>query len=134
MQLPATTALGDLRPLILGDHPLELTQQLILRGARALWLLREHDLDTRALELLQQQHLVGVTAREPVRRMTQQHLEAALDSDVAQPLQRRTAQHRARDAVILEHQIICDQQPARGSQLTQRGGLALNRLLATLAI
>ena len=33
MQLPATAALGDLRPLVLGDHPLELTQQLILRGA-----------------------------------------------------------------------------------------------------
>ncbi len=40
MQLPATTALRDLRPLVLGDHSLELAQQLILRGAGALGLLR----------------------------------------------------------------------------------------------
>jgi hypothetical protein len=33
MQLPAAAALGDLRPLVLGDHPLELAQQLILGRA-----------------------------------------------------------------------------------------------------
>ena len=44
MQLPAAGALGDLRTLVLGDHPLELTQQLILRGATPLGLLGEHDL------------------------------------------------------------------------------------------
>src|SRR5204863_4412271 len=32
MQLPAAATLRDLRPFVLGDHPLELTQQLILRG------------------------------------------------------------------------------------------------------
>ena len=109
MQLAAAAALGDLRPLVLGDHPLELTQQLILRRAGPLRLLGEHHLDPGALELFEQQHLIGVTAREPVRRMTQQHLEAALDRQVAQPLQRRAAQHRARDALVLEHQILAGQ-------------------------
>ena len=134
MQLPAAAALGDLRPLVLGDHPLELAQQLILRGAGPLRLLREDHLDPGALELLEQQHLIGVSAREPVRRVTQQHLEAALDRQVAQPLQPRAAQHRARDALVLEHQILRDEQPALGGELTQRGGLALDRLLATLPI
>ena len=134
MQLAAATALGDLRPLVLGDHPLELAQQLILRGAGPLGLLREDHLDPRPLELLEQQHLIRVAAREPVRRVTQQHLEPALDRQIAQPLQRRAAQHRARDALILEHQILADQQPAPGGELTQRGGLACDRLLATLTI
>ena len=54
VQLPTTTPLGDLRSLVLGDHPLELTQQLILRGARSLGLLGEEDLDPAARELLEQ--------------------------------------------------------------------------------
>ena len=91
MQLPAATPLGDLRALVLGDHPLELAQQLVLRGARSLGLLGEHDLDPAARELLQQQHLVGVAAREPVRRMTQHDLEAPVERPVAKPLQRRAA-------------------------------------------
>ncbi len=82
MQLPAATALSDLRPLVLGDHPLELAQQLILRRAGPLGLLREDDLDPRPLELLEQQHLVCVPAREPIRRVTQQHLEPALDRQI----------------------------------------------------
>ena len=91
MQLPATAPLGDLRALVLGDHPLELAQQLVLRRARPLGLLGEHDLDPAARELLEQQHLVGVAAREPVRRMTQHHLEAPLERPVAKPLERRAA-------------------------------------------
>ena len=87
MQLPAAAALGDLRALVLGDHPLELAQQLVLRRTRALGLFGEHDLEPAARELLEQQHLVGVSAREPVRRMTQHHLEAPLECAVAKPLQ-----------------------------------------------
>ena len=134
MQLTTTTPLGDLRPLILGDHPLELAQQLILQGAGPLGLLGEDHLDPRPLELLQQQHLIRVPPREPVRRMTQQHLEPALDHQVTQPLQLRAAQHRARDALVLEHQIFGDKQPAPVGELTQRGRLTPDRLLATLTV
>jgi len=95
MQLPATAPLRDLRPLVLGDHPLELAQQLILRGAGPLGLLREHDLDPRSLELLQQQHLIRVATCEPVWRQAQQHLEPSLDRHITQPLKLRAAQHRA---------------------------------------
>jgi hypothetical protein len=134
VKLAAAAALSDLRPLVLGDHPLELAQQLILRGAGPLGLLREHDLDPGALELLEQQHLIGVPTREPIGRVTEQHLEAALDRQVAQALQPRAAQHGARDALVLEHQILDNEQVARGGELTQRGGLAADRLLATLPV
>ena len=43
--------------------------------------------------------------------MTQQHLEPALDRQITQPLQHRASQHCARDALILEHQILADKHP-----------------------
>ena len=92
VQLPAPGALPDLRALVLGDHPSELAQQLILRRAAPLGLLREADLHAGAGELFEQQHLVGVAAREPVGRVAQQHLERTLRGTVAQPLQRRDAE------------------------------------------
>ena len=120
--------------LVLGDHPLELAQQLVLRGAGSLGFLREHDLDPAARELLQQQHLVGVAAREPVRRMTEHHFEAPLERSVAKPLQRRPVQAGAREPVVLEDQLLGDDQAALLGQFTQRGGLAGDRLLLALAL
>jgi hypothetical protein len=71
VQLPAPGALADLRPLILGDHPLELAQQLVLRRASLFAAAREHDLHARAGELLEQKHLVGVAAGEPIGRVAE---------------------------------------------------------------
>src|SRR5687767_10926568 len=110
MQLPATAPLGDLRALVLGDHPPELAQQLVLRRAGPLGLLGEHDLDPAAGELLEQQHLVGVAAREPVRRMAEDDLEASLERAVAKPLQRRAPQADAREPVVLEDELLRDEQ------------------------
>ena len=134
VQLPAPGPLRDLRTLVLGDHPLELAQQLILRGAAPLGLLREADLNAGASELFQQQHLIGIAAREAIRRVAQQHLERPLRSAVAQPLKRRTGQRRARESLVLEHQVLGDQQPARRGELTQPDGLALDRLVLALAL
>ena len=134
VQLPAAGALGDLRALILGDHPLELAQQLILRGAAPLGLLGEHDLHPGAGELLEQQHLVGIAAREPIGRVAQQHLERSLRGAIAQPLQRRALKHRAGEPFILEDQILRDEQPAVGRQLTQPDGLAPDRLVLALTL
>ena len=125
MQLPAAAALGDLCALVLGDHPLELAQQLILRGARSLGLLGEHHLDPAARELLQQQHLVGIAAREAVRRMAQHDLEAPVERPVAELLERGPLQTRAGEPVVLEHELLRDDEAALLGQLTQRGGLTL---------
>ena len=134
MQLAATAALRDLRALVLGDHPLKLAQQLVLGRPGALGLLGEDDLHAGALELFEQQHLIGVAAREAVRCVAQQHLERALDSAIAQPLKRRAPKRRARNALVLENEVLWHQQTARVGQLTQRGGLAVDRLLPTLAL
>jgi hypothetical protein len=41
---------------------------------------------TGAGELLEQQQLVGVAPREPIRRVAERHLKRALSGTVAQPL------------------------------------------------
>ncbi len=65
VRLPTPVALQNLRFLILGEHPLELDQQLVFRAvtARALDKL---DPGTRPRELLNQQRLVGELPREPI--------------------------------------------------------------------
>jgi hypothetical protein len=56
----------------------------------------------------------------------------ARDSPVGRrrPARLAVAAPRARDALVLERQIVGDRQPALGGELTQRGGLASDRLLA----
>jgi hypothetical protein len=134
VQRPASGALGDLRALVLADHSLELAQQLVLRRVGALRLLREDHLHTRAGELLQQQHLIGVATREAIGRVAQQHLERSLRRAIAQPLQRRPDQRRAGEPVILEHEVVRHQQLTPAGQLTQRDELTLNRLGLTLTL
>jgi len=112
VDLAAPGALGDLRALVLGDHPLELAQELVLGRARALSLLGEADLDTGAPELLEQQHLVGIAAREAVVGVAEQQLEGALGGAIAQALERRALKRGARETLVLEDQIVCEQQAA----------------------
>jgi hypothetical protein len=134
VQLPAPGALADLRALVLGDHPLKLSEQLVLGRARPLAATREHDLDTGPGELLEQQHLVGVAAREPIRRVAQQHLKRALGGTVAQPLERRPDQRRAGEPLIAEHQLLGDRQATLGRELTQPGELTEDRPLLALTL
>jgi hypothetical protein len=72
MSFATPAALQDLGPLILRDHPLHLEEERIL-GGLARCAVEEVDLDAGALEFLQQQHLVGILARQAVGRM---HVEA----------------------------------------------------------
>ncbi|HXZ85563.1 MAG TPA: hypothetical protein VEI82_08745, partial [Myxococcota bacterium] len=118
VQRPAPGALGDLRALILADHPLELAQQLVLRRAGTLRLLREDHLHPDASKLLEQQHLIGIATREAIGCMAQQHLERPLRRPIAQPLQSRPDQRRARESLVLEYKVIRHQQPTSVGQLT----------------
>lgn len=132
VQLAAPGTLADLRALVLGDHSLELSQ-LVLRRAGVLAAAGEDDLHAGPGELLEHQHLVGVAAREPIRGVAQQHLARPFGGAVAQPLQRRPGEPRAREPLVLEHEIVEEQQPALGGELTQPDGLALDRLVLALA-
>ena len=69
MALAAAAALQDLGPLVLGDHALDLEQQVLLRRAAEL-VVQEDDLDAAAVQLINQQDLVGVLAGQSVGAWT----------------------------------------------------------------
>ncbi len=125
---------GDLRPLVLSDHPLHLTQQLALGRLGALILEREDDLDPSASELVEQQNLVGVATREAIRRMAQKHLERPFRGAVTQPLERRANERRPGNPLVAEHQLRTDNQLAGSGELTQLVDLACARPLRALMI
>jgi len=97
-----------------------------------LGLLREAHLHTGASELFEQLHPVGLAARETIGRVAEQHLERSLASAVAQPLRRRACERRAREPLVLEHEILNDQQPALSGRLTQPDGLATYYILYSI--
>ena len=100
--LAAPVPLHQLGFLVLGEHALELDQQLVFGGvaARPLDELHPHP---GAGELLDQQRLVGELAGQPVRGVAQHHVHAALGGQVPQRLQGRADQRRAGMALVLEH-------------------------------
>ena len=97
-----TRALGDLRPLILRDHALELEQQALLRrlGRRR---FDKHRLHSTARKFLDQQHLVSILATEPVGSINQHNLNLPFGRQVAEPLQGRPGQHRPAVALVLKN-------------------------------
>ena len=76
LQLAAAEPLTEHRALILGDRALDLQQELVVGVVRDR-VLQEHHLGACATELLEQQHLVGILARQAVRG---QHDERAHDA------------------------------------------------------
>ena len=102
--LAAPVALHQLGLLVLGEHALELDQQLVL-GAVAARPLHELHPGAAAGELLDQQRLVGELAGQPVRRVDQHDVQAALGGQVPQRLQRRAGQRRAGVPLVGEHPL-----------------------------
>jgi len=130
--LAAAGPLDDLGLLVLGDHALELHQQLIL-GAVAGRPVEEADLGARPGGLLDQRRLVGVAAGQPIGRVAQHDLDGHLGDQVAQALQRRADQGRARVALVLEHPLGRNIKSLLLGVGQQRRGLASDRLLLGLA-
>ena len=79
----------DLGPLVLRHDPLHLQEQVVF-GALAERPVQEHDLDTRATPLVDQQDLVRVITCEPVRRMHVDAIDRSCSGKIAQPIERRT--------------------------------------------
>src|SRR3954469_24891933 len=63
--LAAPAALQDLGPLVLGHHALDLQQQIVL-WREADRSIEEDDLNPSPVELVNQQHLIGVAPRQSV--------------------------------------------------------------------
>jgi hypothetical protein len=68
MPAAAPTPFEDLGPLVFGDDALNLEQKIVLRGATDR-VVQEDNLRARAAKLIDQEHLMGVTAGEPIRGM-----------------------------------------------------------------
>jgi hypothetical protein len=85
MTLAAAGPFENLRPLVFGDHALELQHQLIFRGA-GMRRLQENRLDALPGKLLGQQDLIGILPAQPVRRMDEDSLNVALGGEIAQSL------------------------------------------------
>ena len=101
-QLPAPVPLGDLRPLVLGDHALDLGEQLGLRVVIERWGVGEPHADPVAGQLVEHDHLVGVDAGEPVRGQAPHPLDQPGLRGVAQRVQPGPVQPGPGVAVVAE--------------------------------
>ncbi len=104
-QAAAAHALADQAALVLRHRAADLQQQLVV-GIPAHRPVEELDLAARGGDLLDQQHLVHVVARQPVGRGDQHPVEDAQGGAVAQPLQAGTPQAGAAAAVIAEDVLL----------------------------
>ena len=88
-ELASTVAFRDLDALVFGDRALDLREQARLRIIRQGLVEKDH-LDAEALELFENQDLIGVLAREAIRTQDQGGLERSGLGAVAQPVEART--------------------------------------------
>ena len=113
-QLPAPVPLGDLRPLVLGDHALDLGEQLGLRVVVDRWGVGEPHADPVAGQLVEHDDLVGVDAGEPVRGQAPHPLDQPGLRGVAQRVQPGPVQPGPGVAVVAElgdHLVALDADP-----------------------
>src|SRR5262245_18343974 len=129
--LAAPVPLHQLGLLVLGEHALELDQQLVF-GAVAARPVDELHPGSGPVELLDQQRLVGELAGQPVRRITQDRINAALSGQVPQGLQRRAHQCGTGVPLILEHPALGDLKPQPPGVLAHRLCLRSDRLVLLL--
>ena len=103
MQLAAPGALGDLRTLVFADHALHLDQERGLRVGAWRRALEEHHLNAELVELLKDQHLIGVGSGEAIRAQAQQSVKRAGLRGVAQSVKRWAV--KPRSGVALVHEL-----------------------------
>jgi hypothetical protein len=131
--LAAAAPLEDLGALVLGHHALDLQEQVVLRRHpdRA---VEEHDLGAAAAELVEQQHLVRVAARQAIGRVDVHPVDGAGGDEVAQPLEPRAEERGAAVALVdeaaggLEAGAVLRQARLQGRELA-RDGAALHLLV-----
>ena len=102
--LAPAAPLQDLGALVLGDHALDLPEQ-VLFGAAARRIAQEDDLDAAMGEFLQYQDLIGISARESVRVEDVEAIDGAGGDLVAKSLEARADQGVTAEAVVQEAQL-----------------------------
>jgi hypothetical protein len=131
--LAASAALEHARPLVFGEHSLELQEQGVLRrlSDRA---VEECDFGAGTRELLDQHRLVRIRAGQAVGCVHIDDVDGRHRCEVAQALQRRSDQACAAVAVIKETQLGRDLVAVHGRARQQRLDLAVDGMALSLLV
>jgi hypothetical protein len=133
LELAAAEPLGEHRPLVLGDGPLDLEQELVVRivGDR-----RVDELDVAAgpAELLQQEDLVGVTPRQPVGAEDRDDIELAGAGGVAEAVEGGSVEARSGVSLVDEDVLVLELMPAIRGPAAEGRELAVDRLVTPLPL
>ena len=133
MPLAPARTLENLGSLVLGDHALELQEQLVFGRVR-LRCIDEDCLHAVTQPFFDKQDLVRIFATQPIRRQNQHSLDLTFGDQVAHSLQPGSNQCRAADAFVLENPFSRNRVPLAASVGHQRRSLAGNGLVLLLLI
>lgn len=128
---PAPRAFHDLGPLIFGNHPLHLQQQIFFR-ATAQRVIQEHEFHTMMFHFIDQQYLVGVLARQSIGRMHVDAIDAPRIGHISQLLQSWPYKRASAVSIIDESQFRLQIQTIVANTLLKCLDLAGDRLLLGL--
>ena len=95
----------DLRPFVLGDHPLHLQQQVFFRSVADVPVEKDK-FDAAPPQLIHQQNLICVLAGQTIGRMHVQAVDPAGLGQIRQGFEGRTNQRRAAVAFINEANLL----------------------------
>lgn len=126
-------AFQDLGAFVLGDHALDLKQEIVLWSAADRSVGEDH-VGASGPELLDEEHLVGVAAGEPIRGENMDLVDDTGRYGVAQTLRRGAQQRRATVALVDERVAGIQRRTGSGNPLAQRVDLAGDRVRAGLLI
>src|SRR3954470_4237341 len=97
--LAPAASLHDLGALVLGDHALDLQQQVLLRPAAG-GVAQEDDLDAATVELFEEQHLISILARKPIRIEDVEAIDGPGGGLISQTFEARADEDAAADTVV----------------------------------
>ena len=132
VQLAAAVAIGDLRTLAFSDHALHLHQQRETRILAECRAFEEAHGDAEARKLLEDQHLAGVGAREPIGTQAEHTVQDPGLGGVAQAIERRAVKPRAGVAIVDE--LLDDFIPVGPCRCSQRLKLRADGAALLLAL
>jgi hypothetical protein len=133
MPPPTPHPLQQFGALVFGDHALNLQQKIVLCSL-ANRAIEKHHLCSHATELVDQYNLMGITARQPVRCMYVDAIDASGRYRIAQLLKCRTLQVRAAVAFIDVGVVRLERIAVSGDALLEGSNLTVNRMLPCLSI
>jgi len=125
MELAAAVAFDNLGPLVLGHHALDLEQQIVF-GTAPEFPIQEDHLHTEAGQFIDEQHLIGVFARQAVRGMHIEPVHRTGGRQITEALQGRPHQGRATVPIVQKRHRLGEREPVGRDALAQRSDLTGN--------